>query len=78
MTEEGYKPDLIGKRVRHNCEDPTCTLQGVVMEVTPNPDKSLDGELLEWFVVVKFDAHEELPAGISQAFPLSEIKVIEE
>lgn len=79
MTEgDGYKPDLVGKRVRHNCDDPECTLQGVVMDVIPNPDKPLDGESLEWCVVVKFDAHKDLPPGISQAFPLSDIKVIED
>ena len=74
---EGYKPDLIGRRVRHNCEDPECTLRGVIRDIVPNPDKPLDGTL-EWFVVVRFDEREGLPAGGSQAFPLSEVRVIEE
>lgn len=79
MSEtEGYKPDLVGKRVRHNCGDPRCILQGIVLDVVYNPDKSLRGEASEWWAVVKFDPHEGLPLDYTQPFPISKVKVIED
>ena len=75
---KGYKPDLVGKRVKHNCDDPDCTLQGIVLDVVYSPGKSLSGEDSDWWVVVKFDPHEGLPLDYTQPFPVSEVKVIED
>ena len=77
---EGYKPDLVGKRVRHNCDDPDCSLKGVVVDVIPNPVKSLNKEPLEWWVVVKFDPNDDLSLNYdpNQPFPINMIKVIED
>ncbi len=75
---KGYKPDLVGKRVKHSCGDPRCTLQGIVMEVVYNPDKSLKGEQSDWWAVVKFDPHESIPLDYTQPFPVSKVKVIED
>ena len=73
-----YKPDLVGKRVKHDCGDPNCTLTGIVMDVVFQPDKSLRGKQSDWWAVVKFDPHEGLPLDYTQPFPVSRVKVIEE
>jgi len=78
QTEDGYKPDLIGKRVRHNCDDPNCTLRGTVVDVVPDPAKVVRGEHAEWLAVVKFDPHETLPDDYTQPVSVKEVKVIED
>ena len=81
MMNEPIDPiTLVGKRVLHNCGDPNCTLQGTVIDVIPNPDQPLNAKPLEWFVVVKFDPHNDLPEDYdsTQPFPMSMIKVIDE
>lgn len=78
QTESGYNPDLVGKRVRHNCDDPHCTLQGTIIDLVPNPDKVVRGEHTEWLAVVKFDPHETLPEDYTQPVSLSMVKVIED
>ena len=75
---QGYKPDLIGKRVRHNCQDPNCTLQGVILDIVPDPDKPLNEAPLQWRAVVKFDPHKGLPKDYTDALPLSEIRVVDD
>ena len=68
---------LVGRRVKHNCGDPNCDLEGTVVDVKNHPYMSLRGEVAVWWPVVQWDAIGDVPTGYTQAVPLSKIKVID-
>jgi len=78
---DGYRPDLTGKRVKHNCGDPRCPLKGIVVDVIYMPSKSLKGEHSDWWAVVKWDEYHgtfsSVPLGYTQPMPISKVEVIE-
>ena len=79
MMNEPIDPiTLVGKRVLHNCGNPNCQLRGTVLNVVSKLDTTLRGEVAIWWIVVQWDAIDNVPRGYIQPVPLSKIKVIEE
>ncbi len=79
-----YKPDLVvGDRVRHNCEDPTCPLVGTVKDVYVDDTTTVRGEHSFWWVQVEWDpiAHpdpsESIPPGFHMPIAADKVKKIE-
>jgi len=70
--------ELVGKRVRHNCEDPNCPLVGTVTQVVRAPSTSLRGEYAEYWAIVNWDGHDNVPHGYIQPVPINRVKLIED
>lgn len=68
--------NLIGKRVRHVCEDPNCPLKGKVLKVVYLPDITKSGEYFEWWAVVRWEPHGNLPKGYKQPVPINRVEMI--
>ena len=78
MSEFTDHQELVGKRVRHNCGDPNCPLIGTVTQVVRAPDTSLRGEYSEYWAVVTWDGHVDVPHGHVMPVAVSKVKLIED
>lgn len=68
---------LVGRRVKHNCDDPNCELEGIVTRIIPVPSFSLRGEYSPYWIEVQWDGIGDVPQGYRQSVPPSRIELIE-
>ena len=78
---------LIGKRIRHKCNDACCQMFGTVLDIAFLPEKTVGGETADFWAVVKWDvvvgeiADDEegedlLPEDYIQPVPVDKVELI--
>jgi len=45
---------LVGKRARHNCGDPKCDMEGIIVAMLNQPGFTAEGEFAVWWAIVKW------------------------
>ena len=62
---------LVGKRVRHRCEDPDCPLRGTVLRSLLGPGLTKRGRFALRWVAIEWDGVGEGPEAIPEGYRLA-------